>query len=159
MDLASGNPNSGSRMNGGTSSLAASAAGVNPLVAGWAQQAVLTSARWTATMTILGGVSLVVAMLALRFGAEDIALQDMVRILSQALWEGETGAEGSDVSRVILLQVRLPRVLLGVLVGACLAAVGVGLQALLRNPLADPYVLGISSGTPLRQPEPDRSGP
>ncbi len=146
MDLPRGDLNSGSRMNGGTSSLAASTAGVNPLVAGWAQQAVLTSARWTATMTILGGVSLVVAMLALRFGAEDIALQDMVRILSQALWEGETGAEGSDVSRVILLQVRLPRVLLGFLVGACLAAVGVGLQALLRNPLADPYVLGISSG-------------
>ena len=50
---------------------------------------------------------------------------------------------------MILIQVRLPRVLLGFLVGACLASVGVVLQALLRNPLADPYVLGVSSGAAL----------
>jgi len=50
---------------------------------------------------------------------------------------------------VILLQVRLPRVFLGFLVGVCLASVGVALQALLRNPLADPYVLGVSSGAAL----------
>ena len=39
--------------------------------------------------------------------------------------------------------------LLGFLVGGCLASVGVVLQALLRNPLADPYVLGVSSGAAL----------
>jgi iron complex transport system permease protein len=50
---------------------------------------------------------------------------------------------------VIVLEVRLPRVLLAFLVGASLAAVGVALQALLRNPLADPYILGVSSGAAL----------
>jgi len=50
---------------------------------------------------------------------------------------------------VILWEVRLPRLLLAFLVGASLAAVGVALQALLRNPLADPYILGISSGAAL----------
>ena len=46
----------------------------------------------------------------------------------------------------ILFSVRLPRVLLGSLVGAALAAAGTAFQSLLRNPLADPYVLGVSTG-------------
>jgi iron complex transport system permease protein len=49
----------------------------------------------------------------------------------------------------IVLRVRLPRVLLGALVGACLAVSGVLFQAMLRNPLADPYVLGVSGGAAL----------
>ncbi len=52
-------------------------------------------------------------------------------------------------SRVILLEVRLPRALLAGAVGACLATAGVAFQALLRNPLADPYVVGASSGAAL----------
>ncbi len=54
-----------------------------------------------------------------------------------------------EIGETILLYVRLPRVLLALLIGASLAVVGVALQALLRNPLADPYVLGISSGSAL----------
>jgi iron complex transport system permease protein len=46
----------------------------------------------------------------------------------------------------VVWQLRLPRALLGALVGAGLAVVGVATQALVRNPLADPYLLGISSG-------------
>jgi iron complex transport system permease protein len=49
----------------------------------------------------------------------------------------------------IVLQLRLPRVFLGLMVGSSLASVGVILQALLRNPLADPYILGVSSGSAL----------
>ena len=46
----------------------------------------------------------------------------------------------------IIWEVRLPRVLLGVIVGSALGVVGVTLQALVRNPLAEPYILGVSSG-------------
>jgi ABC-type Fe3+-siderophore transport system permease subunit len=53
---------------------------------------------------------------------------------------------GDDVSRAIVLGLRLPRVLLGVLVGGGLAIAGATFQALLRNPLAEPYILGISGG-------------
>jgi iron complex transport system permease protein len=49
----------------------------------------------------------------------------------------------------ILLDARLPRVLLGVLVGAALGSVGVAFQALLRNPLADPFIMGVSGGAAL----------
>jgi iron complex transport system permease protein len=52
----------------------------------------------------------------------------------------------SGVERAILFDVRLPRILLAATVGASLAAAGAGYQALLRNPLAEPYLLGISNG-------------
>jgi iron complex transport system permease protein len=53
---------------------------------------------------------------------------------------------GDEATRTVLLDVRLPRVLAGFGVGSLLALSGVLLQALFRNPLADPYVLGVSGG-------------
>ena len=52
-----------------------------------------------------------------------------------------------DVVRTIIWDVRLPRILLAFLVGAALSGSGVALQALFRNPLVDPYLLGLSSGS------------
>ena len=56
------------------------------------------------------------------------------------------GLRTDEVGATILFQIRLPRVFLGVLVGASLAVVGAALQALFRNPLADPFILGVSGG-------------
>jgi len=57
---------------------------------------------------------------------------------------------GADpLARSIVLDVRLPRVLLALLVGGALSAAGVAFQATLRNPLADPYILGVSGGAAL----------
>ncbi|MFO0759704.1 MAG: iron ABC transporter permease [Byssovorax sp.] len=58
-------------------------------------------------------------------------------------------ADPASLDRVILLDIRLPRVLLAALSGGGLAAVGAAFQALLRNPLAEPYVLGVSGGAAL----------
>jgi len=55
----------------------------------------------------------------------------------------------TDQQRSILFDIRLPRVFLAACVGASLAAAGAGLQALLRNPLAEPYLLGVSNGAAL----------
>lgn len=55
----------------------------------------------------------------------------------------------SNVEESIILQIRLPRVLLGVLVGSALAVAGAAMQGLFKNPMADPYVIGISSGAAL----------
>ncbi len=65
-----------------------------------------------------------------------------------ALWRGLTGAElaGNDV---IVWQIRLPRVAMGVLVGATLSVCGGAFQGVFRNPLADPYLLGVASGSAL----------
>jgi len=63
------------------------------------------------------------------------------RKMAEALLHG-----GDDTPSRVLLSLRLPRALLGALVGGALASSGVAFQALLRNPLADPYILGVSGG-------------
>jgi iron complex transport system permease protein len=78
---------------------------------------------------------------ALAFGGVHLPLREV--------WAGLCGAPGNPEATVIVREIRLPRILLAVLVGAALAVSGTALQALLRNPLADPYVLGISSGAAL----------
>ncbi len=108
----------------------------------------LTPSRWFTTLALLGVGSLAMALLALRLGAEPLSYQEVGSILWHTLFSSAV-PEGMETDQVILIQVRLPRILLGFAVGGCLALAGVGLQALLRNPLADPYVLGISSGAAL----------
>jgi iron complex transport system permease protein len=87
-------------------------------------------------------VVLIVAMLLCALaGSESVSLK-------AALTGGhEGGLANPDYE--ILAHIRAPRVILAAIVGAALAAAGVALQALLRNPLADPYILGISSGAGL----------
>lgn len=60
----------------------------------------------------------------------------------------DTSLDG-NVDRVILLQTRLPRVLMAAVVGAALATAGAALQGLLRNPLAEPHLIGVSGGAAL----------
>ncbi len=55
----------------------------------------------------------------------------------------------NEQQKAILFDIRLPRILLGASVGASLALAGAGLQSLLRNPLAEPYLLGVSNGAAL----------
>lgn len=66
-------------------------------------------------------------------------------LTSTSLVEALTGG-GDAATRAIVLELRLPRTLLAVIVGGGLAVCGAALQALLRNPLAEPYVLGVSGG-------------
>lgn len=108
--------------------------------------AVLTLHRW---VRIIGGlfvVSVAVFILCLQFGATSVEWRTIAAALSHVLRGDETEM---GTPEMIMAQIRFPRVLLGFLVGGSLAAVGVALQALLRNPLADPYVLGVSSGSSL----------
>jgi iron complex transport system permease protein len=95
----------------------------------------------------LGLVLFVVGVISLRMGAYPIAVTDIVK----TLFSGAIGRWDDIPSgyRSIVFEIRLPRILLGILVGASLSTAGSGFQALLRNPLADPYVLGVSSGAAL----------
>ncbi len=94
---------------------------------------------------VLLAVALACALLAgIAFGAVSIAPAEIIASLLRAL----RGGQRSTMDAVIV-DIRLPRVLLAALVGACLASAGVLYQALFRNPLADPYILGVSSGAGL----------
>ncbi|ARQ68802.1 FecCD family ABC transporter permease [Streptomyces marincola] len=91
-------------------------------------------------------VGLLVSMVAaIGLGSAVVPPEDTARYLWAALTGGAIPAEDLTEYQVIW-QVRTPRVLLAVIVGAGLSAVGVAVQALVRNALADPFVLGISSG-------------
>lgn len=85
-----------------------------------------------------------------------IHIATLLGVLAAALTVGTLlGAEPislpsmSEVERSIVVDIRLPRVLLAAVVGASLAIAGAALQALLRNPLAEPYLLGVSNGAAL----------
>ncbi|MCS6316716.1 MAG: iron ABC transporter permease [Nitrospira sp.] len=113
------------------------------------QGAILTPARWCLIMGSLSVVAMILAVVCLQLGTQYIGFGKIIGLLSSALFDQAMDNDALKTTSVILLQVRLPRVFLGFLVGVCLASVGVALQALLRNPLADPYVLGVSSGAAL----------
>jgi iron complex transport system permease protein len=89
---------------------------------------------------VLTASLLAVSLGALAFGSVHLSFSDV--------WSGLHGTAAGN-SAVIVREIRLPRILLAILVGAALATSGTALQALLRNPLAEPYVLGISSGAAL----------
>src|SRR5689334_8271233 len=107
----------------------------------------MTLRRVLWSCALLAGVLLAIVLLALRLGAVPFSFGD----LGQNLWWLLTG-QSQKVStdfRLIMVDIRLPRILLGIVVGASLSVAGTAFQALLRNPLADPYVLGASSGASL----------
>jgi iron complex transport system permease protein len=89
-----------------------------------------------AFLVLLGSLAALLAAIALgvSFGTEPISI-------------GRALFDATSLDHTLVVDVRLPRVLLACVAGAGLSIVGVALQALLRNPLAEPYVLGVSGGS------------
>ena len=113
--------------------------------------------RWYATRPSvrvlklgLGVSALVGALLTgVLVGAADLSVRGVLLELLDGL-PGVTVDSGlSRTQEAILWQIRLPRVVLGAMVGATLAVAGTAYQGVFRNPLADPYLLGVSSGAGL----------
>ena len=96
---------------------------------------------------ILAAILFVVVVVALKFGAVPVSLYGLGRDLVSVILR-QTNAISSDYG-MIIIDIRLPRIILAIFVGASLSVAGTSFQALLRNPLADPYVLGVSSGAAL----------
>jgi len=96
---------------------------------------------------LLAVVLFVVVVVALKFGAVQVSLWGLGRDLISVILH-RTSAISTDYG-MIVIDIRLPRILLAIFVGASLSVAGTSFQALLRNPLADPYVLGVSSGAAL----------
>ncbi|HLS23925.1 MAG TPA: iron ABC transporter permease [Pseudogracilibacillus sp.] len=99
-----------------------------------------------------GGVGLILLLfsiiVSLSIGTAKLPLSHVWGILFQQLpFVGKyITPEWATSTEQIILKVRLPRVVLAILVGASLSLAGAGFQGVLRNPLADPYILGVSSG-------------
>ena len=104
----------------------------------------LTLSRILLRCAILFAILFVTVVIALKLGAVQVSLYGLGRDLIRVLLR-QSSALSTDYG-MIVVDIRLPRILLAIIVGASLSVAGTSFQALLRNPLADPYVLGISSG-------------
>ena len=83
-------------------------------------------------------------------GIASISFRDVNRILAGEILHFPVDMEGiSTGSIAIIRNVRLPRVILGFIAGAALSVCGAGFQGIFRNPMADPFILGVSSGAAL----------
>lgn len=92
------------------------------------------------------GLLLVALIIAAGIGSVPIPPSDLLRILADGLPGVTLEPTWQPTHALILWQIRLPRVVLAALVGASLGVAGGAYQGLFRNPLADPYILGVSSG-------------
>ncbi|GAI48131.1 unnamed protein product, partial [marine sediment metagenome] len=99
----------------------------------------LTAKKLAIKVSICLIVLAVVMLFAAMTGTQKVSLAKV--------FAGPGRMPGENIDYEIFVGVRLPRVILAALVGAALACCGVVLQAILRNPLADPYILGISQKT------------
>ena len=97
----------------------------------------------------LGGGLILSVFLATALGAVNVSLPDIFRMSLNKIALFDFPATWRAVDETIIFQIRLPRVVGGALVGAALATAGVLFQGLLRNPLADPYIIGTSAGAAL----------
>ncbi|HKK53780.1 MAG TPA: iron chelate uptake ABC transporter family permease subunit, partial [Myxococcota bacterium] len=102
----------------------------------------LTAGRLLVVLGTMGLALAAISLVALASGPSSVGIEEVLALVLGT-------AEGDPAARDILLGVRLPRLVLGMLVGSALATAGAVFQALLRNPLADPYVLGVSGGAAL----------
>jgi len=98
------------------------------------------SLKWIGWTLFLTGILVIVCCLALATGPAGIPLNEMMSLFLE---------QGLSPEKSILIDVRLPRVLLGIAVGGALSISGVLLQGMFRNPLVEPYTLGISGGAAL----------
>ena len=103
-----------------------------------------------ATRSALSIVGLTVLLLSLSFavsiGTVSISFSTVWAIISNKIWPGFVEQTWSQGREAIVWEIRFPRALLAMMVGSGLAIVGASLQAVTRNMLADPHLLGISSG-------------
>lgn len=90
----------------------------------------------------------ILTILALLLFAIDMMVGS-VGIASRDVWAALTGGECDPVTRKIILDIRLMKATMAILAGAALSVSGLQMQTLFRNPLAGPYVLGVSSGASL----------
>ena len=110
------------------------------------------TSRWKLTVLLLLVALFVVVLVSLNVGYAQIPFNNILAILGKQIPFLNGFVDSSLVSSsdfAIILQIRLPRIIAGVVVGAALAASGVVYQGVFKNPMADSYLLGVSAGAAL----------
>jgi len=100
-------------------------------------------------LLMLGALVFLCLLIATAIGAVSVPPLDIAKMTSNKLAFTNFDTTWQATDETIIFQIRLPRVIAGALVGAALAAAGVLFQGLLRNPMADPYIIGTSAGAAL----------
>ena len=95
------------------------------------------------------GLIVLTFVIAVGLGAVDISALQVVHLLMKQIGLGIAEEYDDSLRESVLMQIRLPRVCLGVLVGGGLGIAGALMQGVFRNPLADPGLIGVSSGAAL----------
>lgn len=96
--------------------------------------------RWIIWISVLSGILLAISILSLSVGSSGVSFKKIIPLILQ----GKGTTEYS-----ILFDIRLPRIILGFAIGGALSLAGAILQGMFRNPLVEPYTLGISGGAAL----------
>ncbi len=104
-------------------------------------------ARHRTLLVGLAAILALVGMVSLGIGAVPLPAGSIARVIGEAV--GLAPAEVDGAVRTIILDIRLPRIVLAAVVGLGLAASGTVFQGLFRNPMADPYIIGVSAGAAL----------
>lgn len=105
--------------------------------------------KWRTTIISLAVLLFATIVVSINIGFAQIPFPTVFKVLVESIPGVNQLQLFHDIPKTeetILLQIRLPRILAGVLVGSALAGSGVAFQATFRNPMADPYVLGVSAG-------------
>src|SRR5690625_296856 len=98
------------------------------------------------TYLILTSIAFLSLLLSTSIGTVSIPFLDVIKVIINKVFRTQVFINIQSMHENIIWNIRLPRVLLAGFVGASLSVVGASFQGLLRNPLADPFTLGVSSG-------------
>ncbi len=101
--------------------------------------------RYVLSLVGLFALLILAATVGMSIGAVSVPFGQVWSIIWRHISQASTAPTDAGID-IIIWQIRAPRVVLGALIGAGLAIIGVAVQAMVRNPLADPYVLGVESG-------------
>ena len=106
---------------------------------------VVTLSRVIRVSLFLLAAFIIVSIISMLVGPSQLGMLYLLKGLLSGIYSGDIGLVSTE--KTILFSIRLPRIIFAGIVGASLAAAGVVFQGLFRNPLADPYILGISGGS------------
>ena len=106
---------------------------------------------WWIACVVLAALLVLSLLVAVTIGSVNLSVGDVYGVIAYHLFGvGDPSVLGDGTAKGdIVWQVRLPRLVLAIAVGVALSVVGAVMQAVVRNPLADPYILGVSSGAEL----------